>query len=267
MKKYIFLIPLFLLILIPNFNVNALTYTRNEELIEVNKDNFIYYAFQTYKEKFEEYNHFVYICYSTSNSQCRLFFFNDDAYLKYNSMRVTGYFQLIYNYEGSDYYAKDYIGETSSTKEVTLANNVSEVKYLNFDFSGFSLTANISVDSLNEYFSTVQMYNITYYINNEVYKTLEVEKGSSHTLIDYDYNSYLYNFSGWNVETTDVDLNNITSNVEIRATLEEKIVNPVYINNFPITKEEFYVLLCLISILIMFEFLRFVFPFKGGKNL
>ena len=100
-----------------------------------------------------------------------------------------------------------------------------------------------------------------------MYKTLEVEKGSSHTLEEYSYNSNLYTFSGWTLETTDIDLNNITNNIILRATLEEKLVNPVYINNFPITKEEYYILLILISTLIIMQYLKWCFPFKGGSDL
>lgn len=116
---------------------------------------------------------------------------------------------------------------------------------------------------------TTPTYTITYYVNNEVYATYTVEEGSSHTLIDYEYNSDLYNSYGWTYDSR-IDLTNITSDVNIYRTVEQKYITPVYIKNitdFPIQKKDFYVLLVLLATLILMLFLKWSFPLKGGKNL
>ena len=59
------------------------------------------------------------------------------------------------------------------------------------------------------------IYKITYYLDNEVYKEIEVAKGSSHELISYNPPEN-YSFSGWNTEG--LDLSNITSDLNIYGT-------------------------------------------------
>lgn len=150
-----------------------------------------------------------------------------------------------------------------------------EILYSNVDvytdntFTNVYQNANFSIDDIEERYGEIPKYKITYYLNNEVYKEIEVEKGSSHTLDDYSYNKDLYVFSGWSVDDNK-DLSNITSDISIRATLEEKQVNAVYVknfNDFPITRTDFYALLVLLATLIIFLFLRWCFPMKGGRNL
>lgn len=264
MKKYLFLIPLFFIMLIPNINVNALTYLKDNETIEVTGDNFLYYVYQNYAEDFENYKYIIATTDKTYSYKVVLS--NVEPILQSNNI-------LLYNIPENDtaisfnyYVSSDTFKRQESTNTSFASNNVSYLRFHNFTFN--NQEANISLNELKAYFGqTVLKYTITYYLNNEVYQTFEVETGTSHTLINYDYNTSLYNFSGWIIETENVDLTNVTQNIVIRGTLEQKIVNPVYINNFPITKEEYYVLLVLLSTLIIMQFLKWCFPFKGGSDL
>lgn len=271
MKKYLFLFPLFLLVLIPNFNVNALSFiaTNGKEYSVDSKEKLLDYCYYTYyKNKNKKFLGLLETSNSTYPYKC--FVENSDKFYKYD----RGSTFILYNTNSSNTYLYyQFKNDFSYIDSGRLVQDAKNILYLNTNvytdntYSNIYFNSNFTIDDIESRYGVIPKYTITYYINNEVYKTLEVEKGSSHTFIDYNYNTNLYNFSGWNVETTDVDLNNITSNVVIRATLEEKIVNPVYINNFPITKNDFYTLLVMLGTLIMMLFLRWLFPTKGGKNL
>lgn len=258
MKKYLFLIPLFLMVLLPSC-VFAYSYDKNGETIEVTNDTSVYYLYSQYPQYFTEYSNFV------VNGQDSAFYgiFTNGA-----ATSSSGYVFVDYSVVGSYIeiycsYSKDECTVTEKTKNAVYYP-INNILYSNYSISNKG--NNITLSDITDYFGTIPTYTITYYLNNELYKTLEVEKGSSHTIEEYTYNTSLYTFSGWVLETTDVDLSNITDNVVIRATLEAKTVNPVYINNFPVTKNEFYVLLVLISTLIMMQFLKWCFPFKGGSD-
>lgn len=266
MKKYLFIIPLLALILIPH-SVFAKTFEVNGEQLTVTKDNYIYYFYSKYPEFFDKYNYFL--GFTESDTGFSVVFSNSTEVDCSSNMigfqyDTAGTFQRVYlniynGYEESKEYTKNGI-----------YLKFSSLAYSNFDINKsdyYSFSANISKQDLIDFTNKKPIYNITYYLNNEIYKTFEVEKGTSYTLLTYDYNSSLYNFSGWNVVTENVDLNNITSDVEIRATLEAKAVNPIYITNFPITKEEFYTLMTLVAALIMMLLLRWTFPWKGGSDL
>lgn len=270
MKKYLLLSLSILSIFFINNRVEALTLNDGTE---VNKDNYIYYVYQHYPSYFDDYDYFVATYDQDYNKYYNVYFmkcpyFHDSSYSYYSSIKC----QVIK------------IFTKSLTTEFTVRDNGS-YNYLNMSSPQYLLYSNYDISSKNDKSTIVfssnitkeilakggknQTYKITYYLNNEIYKEIEVEKGSSHTLLEYEYDNNLYVFSGWTVDDNK-DLNNIVDNISIHATLKEKESNIVYVKNFPedqITKSEFYTLLILISILIMLIFLRWCFPFKGGKDL
>ena len=74
-------------------------------------------------------------------------------------------------------------------------------------------------------------YTITYYLNNEVYREIEVEEGTSHTLLYYEPNSD-YNFSGW--DYGNANLSNIQSDITITGTTTLK---PYYTISYYLNSE------------------------------
>lgn len=265
MKKYLFLVVSILSIFFMIDNVNALTFNVNDIETEVTDDNYIYYFYQQYQDKFDSYTYFL--VYKISSSQYRIYFHNsEDLDIRSNTiynLRSEDRLTCSFN---TDFSLKSCTTQSSSTAwDITNISNV----FTNFDViqndSTVLHSANITKQDLIDYFGVKPVYIITYYVNNEVYKTIEVEEGSSHDLLTYDYNENTHTFTGWQYDE-DIDLTNITSDIVIKATLEEKEVIPVYIE-FPITKIEFYALLVEVGVLIMIIFLKWCFPFKGGSDL
>lgn len=266
MKKYLLLSLSILSIFFINNRVEALSF---ENGTEVDENNFIYYIYSKYPDYFDTYNYFSF--YHFTNDTYRILFSNSK--LDYFSTSTNAYLN------GSTFSIK-FNSDFSFNKQNNWSNSslsgmdIKQLKFANFDvmyrdLGTVAFTTNITKQNLTDYFKVKKKYKITYYLNNEIYKEIEVEEGSSHTLLDYEYDNNLYVFSGWTVDDNK-DLNNITDNISIHATLKEKEANIVYVKNFPedqITKSEFYTLLILISILIMLIFLRWCFPFKGGKDL
>lgn len=267
MKKYLLLSLSILSIFFFNNRVEALTF---ENGTEVNEDNFIYYIYSQYPSYFDTYSYFSLYHFDDvgtyrilfSNSQLDYFSYSSNAYLNGSTFSIKFNADFSYN------------SQTTWSNSTLSGMVIKYLKFSNFDIKyrdlgSTAFSSNITKQDLIDYFKVKQKYKITYYLNDEIYKEFEVEEGSSHTLLEYEYDSNLYIFSGWTVDD-DKDLNNITDNISIHATLKEKESNIVYVKNFPeeqITKSEFYTLLILISTLIMLIFLRWCFPFKGGKDL
>ena len=274
MKKYLFLILSVLSIFFISDRVEALSFTLNGEETTVTKENFIYYVYQNYTSYFDNYKYFVASNDLDYNKAYNVFFFN----CPYS--KELGFSETYYNSVGCQVYR---IYTKSLNTEFTVKDNgtykylkmggLEYLLYSNYDIlspkdNSVLFSANLTKEDL-EKGGKKPIYKITYYLNNEVYKEIEVEKGSSYTLEDYSYNKDLYVFSGWSVDNNK-DLSNIISDISIRATLQEKEVNAVYVKNFPetqVTKNEFYALLVLLATLIMIIFLKWCFPFKGGKDL
>lgn len=275
MKKYLFLILSVLSIFFVSDRVEALSFTLNGEETTVTKENFIYYVYQNYTSYFDNYKYFVASNDLDYNKAYNVYFFNC-PYLR----NPTDFPEYYYNPTGCQVYriytksldTEFSVKDNGSYKYLTMGG-LQYLLYSNYDIlstqdNSVLFSANLTKEDLAKG-GKKTIYKITYYLNNEVYKEIEVEKGSSHILENYSYNKDLYLFSGWSIDDNK-DLSNITSDIFIRATLQEKEVNAVYVKNFPetqVTKNEFYALLVLLATLIMIIFLKWCFPFKGGKDL
>lgn len=257
MKKYLLLILSIFSIFFITDNVSALTF---EDGTTVDDTNFIYYVYAYHSEDFENYQYFStfknvtgpYRAIVFFNDSKKPYFPNNPGNLQlYTGLRVCSFYLDKDNYSCKD------LTEDSMRTSYTLL-------FTNYSYNS-SIQANITKDDLSNFETTIPTYKITYYINNELYQEFEVEKGSSHDLLIYDFNEFTHIFSGWQYDEN-INFTNITSDITINATLEEKDIIPVYIE-FPITKNEFYALLVEVGLLIMIIFLKWCFPFKGGSDL
>lgn len=275
MKKYLFLLLSVLSIFFISDRVDALSFTLNGQETTVTKENFIYYVYQNYTSYFENYKYFV-ASNDLDNNKTYNVFFSNCSYLK----NPTDFPETYYHPTGCQVYRiytkslnTDFTVQDYGKYRYLKMGGIQYLLYSNYDIlstqdNSVLFSANLTKEDL-EKGGKKPIYKITYYLNNEVYKEIEVEKGSSHTLEDYSYNKDLYLFSGWSIDDNK-DLSNITSDISIHATLEEKQVNAVYVKNFPetqVTKNEFYALLVLLATLIMIIVLKWCFPFRGGKDL
>lgn len=272
MKKYLILALSILSIFFVSEKVEALSFTDKGQEIEVNESNLIYYIYSTYQSEFDNYPNFF--LFKSANSY-KIYFTNTTLVYSLGSFELgwspTSYSYCVYNFNSSFEKTSNGCYEKTGRLKVSIYSGDILLVANTLEGSHSSVSANniISKQDLIDYFDVVPIYKITYYLNNEIYKEIEVEKGSSHQLENYSYNSDLYNFTGWSIEN-DLDISNITSDIIIRGTLEQKVITPLYIknfNDFPITKTEFYSLLVMIAILMLMLFLRWCFPMKGGKNL
>lgn len=272
MKKYLFLGLSILSVFFISDRVEALSFTLNNEEVEVTKENYIYYIYQNYTEYFENYDYFVATNDLDYNKYYNVFFSNckfvyDSSYNYYSASKCNVY-RINFNSSLSTVSLSD-----RGSYNYLVMGSPEYILWTNYDIlkrsdSSLIFAANMTKEDLAQG-GKIPTYKITYYLNNEIYKEIEVEKGSNHQLENYSYNSDLYNFTGWSIEN-DLDISNITSDIVIRGTLEQKAITPVYIKNFddfPITKTEFYSLLVLLGTLIMIIFLKWCFPFKGGSDL
>ena len=242
----------------------------NGEETTVNEENYLFYTYYNYPELFDEYDYF-FVGYTAYNKRYEVFF---SDYKWYSTATETKTYS--YSYSSSvPYYVVKFdktLTTITTSSNSTYSNyngpNIENVIYSNYDITNKNneivFTANITKDDLKN-IGSKPIYKITYYVNNELYQTIEVEEGTSHNLLDYSYNSDTHIFSGWQYDET-LDFSNITSDIIINATLEKKDVIPVYIE-FPINKNEFYTLLVEVGVLIMIIFLKWCFPFKGGSDL
>ena len=271
MKKYLFLAISILSIFFVTDRVEALTFDFNGVETEVTKENYIYYIYQNYTSYFENYEYFVVTEDFTKYNRIIFYFF--DYLNKYSVYSSSIEISTTTDYKPITRLIFDTSYTFKSSNEATFltfpGGNADIITYSNLTFSASNnssivFNANITKDDLKN-IGPPNIYTITYYINNEVYKTIEVEEGTSHELLSYEYNENTHNFSGWQYDET-LDFTNITSDITINATLEEKVVIPVYME-FPINKTEFYVLLVEVGVLIMMLFLKWCFPFKGGSDL
>lgn len=275
MKKYLFLLLSVLSIFFISDRVEALSFTLNGQETTVTKENFIYYVYQNYTSYFDNYKYFV-ASNDLDNNKTYNVFFSNCTYLK----NPTDFPETYYNPTGCQVYRiytkslnTEFSVQDYGKYKYLKMGGIQYLLYSNYDIlstkdNSVLFSANLTKEDL-EKGGKKPIYKITYYVNNEVYRVFEVEKGSSHTLIDYEYNSDLYNSYGWTYDSN-IDLNNITSDINIYRTIEQKYITPVYVknfNDFPITRTDFYALLVLLATLIIFLFLRWCFPMKGGRNL
>lgn len=275
MKKYLFLLLSILSIFFITDRVEALSFTASngKEYTVDSEEKLLDYCYYTYVK--DKQNMVVFGKY---NNEYFCSFYGFQEIYKVNvAIYSTAHRLVITNIKNnstsswSGYRTTDFSSFSSTYSNSRFTNLLySNVDiYIDSTYTDLYLSSNFPVEDIEKRYGIIPTYKITYYVNNLVYKELEVEEGTSHDLDNYSYNSDMYNFSGWTVEDNK-DLTNITSNIVIRATLEEKAVTPVYIKNisdFPIQKTEFYALLVLLGSLIIMLFLKWCFPFKGGSDL
>lgn len=84
------------------------------------------------------------------------------------------------------------------------------------DFGLYNYPSTPFADLKQNINSKPTLYTITYYVNNEVYKTVEVEEGSSYQLLEYTPPKN-YKFNGWEYDET-IDFSNVTSDINIYGT-------------------------------------------------
>lgn len=273
MKKYLFLLLSVLSIFFISDRVDALSFTatNGKEYTVDSEEKLLDYCYYKY---FKDKNNNTLILARTDNSTYPYKCFSDTSIKNYIYTRGNSF--VLYNFSPKNTYM--YFQFKANFDYLTSGRVIQdgiEILYSNVDvytdntFTNVYQNANFSIDDIEERYGEIPKYKITYYVNNEVYRVFEVEKGSSHTLIDYEYNSDLYNSYGWTYDSN-IDLNNITSDINIYRTIEQKYITPVYVknfNDFSITRTDFYALLVLLATLIIFLFLRWCFPMKGGRNL
>lgn len=342
-KILILLVSLFSIFIISD-RVEALTFDKCGSSITVNSDNYPYYLYSRFTSEFNNYSYFVFF---TTSSYYYVTFYNVVDNVKLQYFKNYNFYQVSFNStpnlkisvnssSGSPNYTYNGISGESRINNVIFTNDnytTSDLQNGKPESNIVTHESNMSKNDLQEYFICTQSYNIKYYLNNELYDTITVEGGSSHTLkdnpsydsatqywsgwtydnnidltniqsdvniygtvsdkpiyqvkyyinnelyhtdnviegdsytiTDYsDYNSYTHSFSGWTYDET-IDLSNVRQNIDINGILTEKEKIPVYIE-FPITKNDFYSLMVLIGVLILTQIFRVVFPTKGGKDL
>lgn len=221
MKKYLFLMLSVLSIFFINDRVDALSFNLNGQETTVTKENFIYYVYQNYSSYFDGYKYFV-ASNDLDNNKTYNVFFSNCTYLK----NPTDFPETYYNPTGCQVYR---IYTKSLNTEFTVQDygkykylkmgGIQYLLYSNYDIlstqdNSVLFSANLTKEDLSKG-GKKTIYKITYYLNNEVYKEIEVEKGGSHELISYNPPEN-YSFSGWNTEG--LDLSNITSDLNIYGT-------------------------------------------------
>lgn len=221
MKKYLLLSLSILSIFFFNNRVNALSFTASngKEYTVDSTEKLLDYCYYTYY-KDKNMNTLVltknintqypYKCMVYNNTSNLYIYQKSSSFILYvgSSNRSYKYYQFSYNYNYLD------SGNIMQSETEILYTN-SDV-YSNSSFSEIYMNSNFKINDIEERYSEIVKYKITYYLNNEIYKEFEVEKGSSYTLIEYTPPKN-YNFSGWTVEN-DLDLTNISSDINIYGT-------------------------------------------------
>lgn len=263
MKKYLFLILSVLSIFFISDRVEALSFTLNGEETTVTKENFIYYVYQNYTSYFDNYKYFVASNDLDYNKAYNVYFFNC-PYLK-----DAGFPEKYYHPVGCQVYR---IYTKSLDTEFVVKDN-GTYKYLNMGGLEYLLYSNYNILSAKDnsvLFSSnltkedlakggkKTIYKITYYLNNEVFKEIEVEKGSSHELISYNPPEN-YSFSGWNTEG--LDLSNITSDLNIYGTTSYIRPNMNYSENIDSVIHELSVSILGKNIPVEFDYLYTIMDF------
>lgn len=217
MKKYLLLSLSILSIFLFNNKVEALSMNVNNSDIQVTDENFIYYIYNNYSNYFNTYNYFVLYKFSDLSGY-RIVFSNYDmsTYSTSSALYFSGNaFSLKFNKDFSYSQSNSYTSANALSIDLTyFINSNTDIKYR--DLGSIAFSSNITKQDLIDYFEVKNYYKITYFLNNEIYKEIDVEEGSSHTLIEYTPPKN-YNFSGWIIEN-DLDLTNISSDINIYGT-------------------------------------------------
>lgn len=231
MKKYLFLVLSILSIFFITDRVDALSFTLNGLELEVTEENYLFYTYYSKPELFDEYNYF-FVGYSSWNNVYEVFFsnykwfYNGFGY-KYSFGTVVPYYVLRYNTSFSSYT----VSSSSSYKNYNGAD-LSTLLYSNYDINDSSNTvvfsSNITKQDLVDYFGAI--YNLNFYVDNELYKTYEVYSNSSFDISQVDYiPSKNYKFNGWDLDG--IDLSCIRSDINIYGTTSYVRPNMNYSEN------------------------------------
>lgn len=264
MKKYLFLILSVLSIFFISDRVEALSFTLNGEETTVTKENFIYYVYQNYTSYFDNYKYFV-ASNDLDNNKAYNVFFSNCSYLK----NPTDFPETYYHPTGCQVYRiytksldTEFTVKDNGTYKYLKMGGIQYLLYSNYDIlstkdNSVLFSSNLTKEDLAKG-GKKTIYKITYYLNNEVFKEIEVEKGSSHELISYNPPEN-YSFSGWNTEG--LDLSNITSDLNIYGTTSYIRPNMNYSENIDSVIHELSVSILGKNIPVEFDYLYTIMDF------
>lgn len=239
MKKLFIIVSIVFSIFLVSDEVFALEYEVNGTTYQVDSvENYRDYCYFTYFKDKGKSSFSVLVFYSSDNtyfsSYCFVgnyinLAFRSNAYIFENS-NGGGSYTDIYSFNTSNYrtgYSNDW--------RLQYYNSSPSYFYSNKSYNGFTPTTVFTVSDMqgieDRYTVEPTYYTITYYLNNEVYREIEVEEGTSHTLIYYEPNSD-YNFSGW--DYGNANLSNIQSDITITGTTTLK---PYYTISYYLNSE------------------------------
>lgn len=251
MKKLFIIVSIVFSIFLVSDNVSAMTYQRFDEEVQINDDNIVYYVYSVKPEIFN-YNS-ISIIYSSQYNLYQVFYNNDTHDWQLNSSNfssfpiskpnLTGYLGSISSNVSINRFNVNLSSNSyNDSSSVNASSNVpyadklvfacglesGDINYPSFLSSSCSLTKQ---DMITYWTNVPTYYTITYYLNNEVYREIEVEEGTSHTLIYYEPDS-TYNFSGW--DYGNANLTNIQSDITITGTTTLK---PYYTISYYLNSE------------------------------
>lgn len=223
MRKYLLIFMGVLSLFFFTDNVNALSFTatNGQEYTVDSEEKLLDYCYFTYIKdtNYANYNFLLgktstgdykFIIYTSSSSVTH---YNNAQILVYPSSSKVSY--PYYQFTSSYSFSSN--STASNTAVKTIIYSVNDI-YSGWSppFDTTSFVANTSVADIESRYGAIPKYTITYYVNNEVYQTVEVEEGSSHELIEYTPDKN-YQFSGWSYDET-LDLSNVNSDINIYGT-------------------------------------------------
>lgn len=223
MKKYLFILMGVLSIFFFDNSVNALSFTVNDVEYTVDSEEKIFdYCYYTYIKGTEYSNSkflltvkgsFIKFLYTNLEGS----FYNSSGYLRFSikdSSELLSYNSITFALRTTGYEITN-----TSTSSNTSIDSVSFSNVDIFDsyyFNNIYFNSNRSNSIIESTYGSKNKYTINYYIDNDLYKSVEVEEGTNYTLIEY-LPPKNYNFSGWSYDEN-IDLTNITSDINIYGT-------------------------------------------------
>lgn len=220
MKKYLFLILSILSIFFITDRVDALSFTASngKEYTVDSKEKLLDYCYYTYF-KGKNYKYLGLVKTDNSTYPYKCFVNNNYKFYVY----IKGSTFTLYNISPSftyTYYQFKY--DFSYLSSGLTVQDGKEILYINTNvytddtYNDIYFNSNFTIEEIESRYGVISTYKITYYLNNEIYKELEVEDGTSYELEDY-IPPKNYSFSGWSYDEN-LDLSNITSNINIYGT-------------------------------------------------
>lgn len=242
-KIFILIISLFCIFAISDkvealtFNVNGVNYsvTNNETARD-----YVYYKYT----KPNNYEHLVMFCSTTSYFYCYGVTggFSNIWANGYSKTTFTPCMHVYYINKTTDRYDGCLIETSNITKDYIFPYYRTLNIYNDSSYSNIYVSSNLTLGDIDSKYGIVETYDIKYYLNNELYDTIIVEGGSSHTLKSPPtYDSSTQNWSGWTYDSN-INLSNITSDFNIYGTVSDKssYIITYYINNEVYRTESVY---------------------------